>query len=69
MHVVLTKHLKLEMTGSLDHEDDLLKEEITPPAVYPPMLSLKLESHQAYPQVIGTGASSGSRGVGVTDAN
>ena len=33
------------------------------------MLWLKLESHQAYPQVISTEVSSGSRGIGVTVQN
>jgi hypothetical protein len=64
----LTKYnLKLEMAESVDHDYDLPEEEITSPAVYPPMLSLKLESHQGYPQVISIEAS-GESGVTVQDA-
>jgi hypothetical protein len=54
------------MSESADHDYDLPKEEMTSPAVYPPMLSLKLESHQGYPQVISIEASGDSRGAGVT---
>jgi hypothetical protein len=64
---VLTKYLlKLEMTESIDHDYDLPKEEITSAAVNPPMLSLKLESHQGYPQIISIEASDDSRSTGVT---
>jgi len=66
IHPVLAKYLKLEMTASLDHDHDLSKEEITSRVVYPPMLSLKLESHQVYPQVISIEACGDSRGTGVT---
>jgi len=63
----LTKYnLKLEINDSSDHDFDLPEEETNAPAVYPPMLSLKLESHQGYPQVITAEASSDSRSVGVT---
>jgi hypothetical protein len=63
----LTKYnLKLEMTESLDHDYDLPMEEMSAPAVYPPMVSLKLESRQGYPQVINIEASGDSRGAGVT---
>ena len=54
------------MTESLDHNYDLPKEEITSPAVYPPMVSLKLENHQGYPQVISIEASGDSQDAGVT---
>jgi hypothetical protein len=54
------------MTESADHDYDLPKEEITSPAVFPPMVSLKLESRQGYPQVINIEASGDSRGAGVT---
>ena len=54
------------MTESVDYDYDLPKEEITSPAVYPPMLSLKMENHQGYPQVISIKASSDSGNVGVT---
>jgi hypothetical protein len=54
------------MAESSDHDYDLPKEEMTSPAVYPPMLLLKLESHQGYPQVISIEASGDSRGAGVT---
>ncbi len=49
-----------------DHDYDLPKEDMDSPAVYPPMLSLKLESHQGYPYIITAEASSGTRVVGVT---
>jgi hypothetical protein len=63
----LTKYnLKLEMTESADHDYDLPKEEITSPAVFPPMVSLKLESRQGYPQVINIEASGDTQGAGVT---
>ena len=54
------------MTDSVDHDYDLPKEELTSSAVYPPMLSLKLESRQGYPQVINIEASGDSRDAGVT---
>ena len=54
------------MTESVDHDYDLSKEEITSPAVYPPMLSVKLENHQGYPQIISIEASGDSRSTGVT---
>jgi hypothetical protein len=54
------------MAESVDHDYDLPKEEITSPAVYPPMLSLKLENHQGYPQVIIIEASGDTPGAGVT---
>jgi hypothetical protein len=63
----LTKYnLKLEMTESADREYDLPKEEINSPAVFPPMLSLKLESRQGYPQVINIEASGDTQGAVVT---
>jgi hypothetical protein len=56
------------MSDSDDHEYDLPKEELTSDAVYPPILSLKLESHQGYPQVISIEASGDSqRAVTVQD--
>jgi hypothetical protein len=67
VHPALTKYnLKLEMSESVDHDYGLPKEDITSSAVYPPVLSLKLESHQGYPQVISIGASGDSRSAGVT---
>ena len=54
------------MTEFVDHDYDLPKEEITSPAVHPPMLSLKLESHQGYPQAISIEVSGDSRDAGVT---
>lgn len=43
----LTKYLpKLEITESQDHDYGFPREEITCPAVYPPMLSLNLESQR-----------------------
>ena len=54
------------MNESLDHDYDLPEQEITSSAVYPPILSLKLESHQGYPQVITIEASGDTQGAGVT---
>jgi hypothetical protein len=54
------------MNDSSDHDFDIPKEEINSPAVYPPMPSLKLESHQGYPQIITAEASSNDQSVGVT---
>jgi hypothetical protein len=63
----LTKYnLKLEMNDSSDHDYGIPKEDINSPAVYPPMLSLKLESHQGYPQIITAEASSDTQSVGIT---
>jgi hypothetical protein len=63
----LTKYLlKLEMTESVNHDYDLPKEEMASSAVYPSMLSLKLENLQWYPQVISIEASSDSGNIGVT---
>jgi hypothetical protein len=62
----LTKYLlKLEINGPLDHDYDLPKEDITSPAVYPHMQSLKLEYFRGCPQVISIKAFSDPR-VGVT---
>jgi hypothetical protein len=67
IHPVLTKYLlKLETTESTDHDYDLPNEELTSPAVYPPMVSLKLENCQGYPQTINVEASSEPRGTSVT---
>ena len=67
IHPVLTKYnLKLEMNDSSDHDYDLPKEDMNSPAVYPPMVSLKLESHQGYPQMITAEASNDTQGVGIT---
>jgi hypothetical protein len=62
----LTKYfLKLEINGPLDQDYDLPKEDITSPAVYPHMQSLKLEYFRGCPQVISIKASSDPR-VGIT---
>jgi hypothetical protein len=55
------------MTESVDQEYGLPNEEITSTAVYPPILSLKLESHQGYPQIISIEASGDSQIVTVQD--
>jgi hypothetical protein len=44
--------LKLEIVESLDRDYYLPKEELTSPAVFPPMPSLTLENFQGYPQTI-----------------
>jgi hypothetical protein len=60
----LTKYnLKLD---SLDHDYDLPKEELSSPAVHPPMPFLKLESSQGYPQAINIGAFGDSQGADLT---
>jgi len=67
IHPVLTKYLlKLEITESPDYDYDLPNEEMTSPAVYPHMQTLRLEYFQGYPQVISLDASSDSQGADVT---
>ena len=56
--------LKLEIIRSLDHDYDLPKEELAS-AVYPPMLSLRLESCPGYPQIINVKAFSDLQGADV----
>jgi hypothetical protein len=64
IHPVLTKYdLKLD---SLDHDYDLPNEELSSPAVFPPMPFLKLESFQGYPQAISIGAFGDSQGADLT---
>jgi hypothetical protein len=64
----LSKYLlKLDIANQpVEHDYDLPREEITSSASHPPMHSLKLESHQGYPQLITVQASSDSPGIGVT---
>jgi hypothetical protein len=68
LHPVLSKYLlKLDITNQpVEHDYDLPGEEITSAASHPPMQSLKLESHQGYPQLITVQASNDSPGIGVT---
>ena len=68
MHPVLSKDLlKLDITNqAAEHDYDLPREEITSPASYPPMHSLKLRNYQGYPQVITVKASSDSPSIGIT---
>jgi len=67
IHPVLSKYLlKLEITESPDYDYDLPNEEMTSPAVYPHMQTLRLEYFQGYPQVISLDASSDSQGADVT---
>ena len=54
------------MNDSSDHDYGLPNEDMNAPAVHPPVLALKLESHQGYPQIITVEASSDTRGVGIT---
>ena len=55
------------MNDPSDHDYGLPKEEINSSAVYPTKLSLNLESHQGYPQIITVEASNDNRDVvGVT---
>ncbi len=67
LHPVLSKYfIKLDVSiQSIDHDYNLPNEELTSPAVHPPMPSLKLDNHQGYPQTINVQASSDSPG-GVT---
>jgi len=67
LHPVLDKYLlKLDIANqSVDHDYDLPNEELTSPAVHPPMQLIRLESHQGYPQLITVQAPSDSL-VGVT---
>ena len=68
LHPVLSKYLlKIDTNNqSVDHDYYLPKEELNSPAVHPPMLSLKLENHQGYPQPITVQATSDSQSIGVT---
>ena len=69
MHPALTKYfltLEIDGSGSDDPEYGLPKEEMSSPAVHPPMPSLTLESHQGYPQLISVRPSDDSPGAGVT---
>jgi hypothetical protein len=67
LHPVLAKYLlQLDIVSqSVEHDYDLPIEELTSPAVHPPMPLIRLESHQGYPQLITVQASSDSL-VGVT---
>jgi len=68
LHPVLWKYLLTIDINSqpVDHDYNLPKEELDSSAVHPPMLSLKLENHQGYPQLIMVQATSDSRSIGVT---
>jgi hypothetical protein len=54
LHPALSKYLlKLDISNQpVNHTYDLPDEELTSPAVNPPLSSLKLENHQGYPQII-----------------
>jgi hypothetical protein len=67
LHPALSKYfIKLDISSqSTDHDYNLPNEELSSPAVHPPMSSLKLDNHQGYPQSIDVQASSDSPG-GVT---
>ncbi|KAF8260476.1 hypothetical protein EI94DRAFT_1748313 [Lactarius quietus] len=73
LHPALSKYfIKLDISnqsgGGDDDVDDfgLPQEEVTSSAVHPPVLSLKLENHQGYPQDIHIHASGDSQSVGIT---
>lgn len=73
MHPALAKYfLKIDINsqsgGGDDDVDDfgLPQEEITSSAVHPPVLSLKLENHQGYPQDIHIHPSADPQSVGIT---
>ena len=54
LHPALAKYyLTLDISSQgVDHDYNLPNEELTSPAIDPPMSSLKLENHQGYPQSI-----------------
>jgi len=73
LHPALSKYfIKLDISnqsgGGDDDVDDfgLPQEEVTSSAVHPPVLSLKLENHQGYPQDIHIHASGDSQSIGIT---
>ena len=68
MHPVLSEDLlKLDITNQPEERDyDLPREEITSPASYPVIYSLKPENNQGYPWFITVRACSDSPNVGVT---
>jgi hypothetical protein len=72
VHPILTKYfLKLEIRKSVEPDYDLSKEDLTSPAVRPPVPVLELENHQGYPQrirILASGAG-GSPAVYVTVEN
>jgi hypothetical protein len=64
---VLEKYLlKLDINNQPDYDYDLPKEEIDSAAMHPPMLSVTLENHQGYPQLILVQASNDTPGIGIT---
>jgi hypothetical protein len=70
LHPVLSKYyLTLDISNQgVDHDYDLPIEELTSPAVDPPLLSLKLENHQGYPQSVTVQSSTDSlSGITVQD--
>jgi len=63
----LTKYLlELDIGESVDPDYDLPKEELTSPAVHPPVSSLKLENRQGYPAGISIQAAGDAPNIGVT---
>jgi len=62
LHPVLSEYLlKIDISDlPVDYDHDLPNEELTSPAVHPPLSSLKLENHQGYPQPIVIEASNDS---------
>ena len=68
LHPVLSECLlKLDVSNNpVDHAYHLPNEDITSPAVHPPMPSLKLENYQGYSKPIIIRASSNAPGTGVT---
>ena len=65
LHPALSKYfIELDIRSqSIDRDYDLPNEELTSPAVHPPMPSLKLDNHQGYPQSIDVQAPSDSPGA------
>jgi hypothetical protein len=68
LHPVLSNYLlKLDIANQpLNYDHHLPKEDMTSPAVHPPISSLKLENHQGYPQHIIVRSSNDSPGSGIT---
>jgi hypothetical protein len=68
LHPTLSKYLlKLDIADQpVNYDYHLPNEDITSPATHPPVVLLKLENYQGYPQHIIVWSASGSSGTGVT---
>lgn len=68
LHPALSKYLlTIDITNQpIEYDYNLLKEEMTSPASYPPVYSLNLENCQGYPHLITVQVSNNSPSTGVT---